>query len=315
MTDRSNIKEADAFKILLLTHTDLDGYSCRHIVEKIYSKENVTTIHADYNEVNTILDKIINTKKYLKYTKIMITDLSVNEDIAVKLDRLNSKEPITIELIDHHSTALWLDEFEWADVKVTQEDGKLTCATKMLADKYKKSIDYKISRYAESVRLYDTYEWKQDEKAYKGIYEMNKLFNMLGYEKFISEVEEYSYDINVMLFLKYSVTLQVEEVRYQRYLERKLKTLRGYVIMGRYVGVTFAEQDISRLGNDLSAMNPNYDLIAIVNGDTGVSLRTTKDNIHCGEFAKCFGGGGHAKSAGISFSNETIHEFLRCIFE
>ena len=81
------------------------------------------------------------------------------------------------------------------------------------------------------------------------------------------------------------------------------------------VGVVFAEQYQSELGNVLAKNHPELDFIAIIDPSSSVSYRGVKDNIDLGQFAKIYGGGGHPKSAGSQISENVRNRVLEIIFD
>jgi oligoribonuclease NrnB/cAMP/cGMP phosphodiesterase (DHH superfamily) len=92
------------------------------------------------------------------------------------------------------------------------------------------------------------------------------------------------------------------------------KKIIPYNIAGYPAGVIFTDQYVSELGNRLSTMNPDYDLIVMIGGDS-ISYRTTKENIDCGQIAKLVGGGGHPKAAGSEISLENQLDYIERLFK
>ena len=89
-------------------------------------------------------------------------------------------------------------------------------------------------------------------------------------------------------------------------------------INGFKVGVVFAETHQSELGNRLSEMHPELDLIAMVNLDTmHVGYRTVRDDINTGrDFATMYkNGGGHPKASGSLIEDNVKDEVIKLVFE
>ena len=99
--------------ILLLSHiADMDG-----ITPVILTK--LTDIDFEYQlfdigEINKYLEDRIDNDSLDKYDEIIITDLSVNKEIANKI--INSKYKNKFRLFDHHDTAQFLNDYEIATV-------------------------------------------------------------------------------------------------------------------------------------------------------------------------------------------------------
>jgi oligoribonuclease NrnB/cAMP/cGMP phosphodiesterase (DHH superfamily) len=109
----------------LFTHTDLDGIGCSILGKIYYGTNNINVEYCEYNNIN---EKVLECD-FERYEKIFITDLSVNDEVAEKIDKLNGK----FNLIDHHETALWLNKYDWAQVKTKKEDGKKESGTSLLS--------------------------------------------------------------------------------------------------------------------------------------------------------------------------------------
>lgn len=109
--------------------------------------------------------------------------------------------------------------------------------------------------------------------------------------------------------------LEIEQRKINEYIEWKNKSIITKKILGKQVGIIFAESYISELGNRLAILHPELDLIAMVSMDGKVSYRTAKDDIDLGKnFASVFGGGGHRKAAGSEFGKEIIENFIQEVF-
>lgn len=83
-----------------------------------------------------------------------------------------------MKLIDHHKTALHLNEHEWGFVQVEYDDGRLTSATSLLYGYLVENGFMKptnaLDQFTELVRQYDTWEWERyDQKQAK---RLNDLF-------------------------------------------------------------------------------------------------------------------------------------------
>ena len=290
--------------IKLITHTDLDGVSC-YIIAKVLLTEYVDVSFCDYSNVNDEALKVINENN--KYSKIYITDISVNEEVANRLDSIKDK----VKLLDHHPTAEFLNKYDWAKVETKCIAGKKSCGAYLLYQELSSDFNFELAHYVELVRLYDTWEWKE-KNALKSK-QLNDLLYIYQRDLFIKKI--YS-----KLILKKSIfdaetklLLDIRQNEIDEYINKKSKILIETVI-GKYnVGVIFADNFISELGNKLCEMNPELDFIAIV-GQKAISYRTVKDNIDLSKFAKKYGGGGHPKASGSPVDKDTIISFINNIF-
>ena len=302
-------------RIKLFSHTDLDGYGCNIVMKALGI--NVDETNINYGEINEVVQDYIQSGIYKNYDITFITDISINKEVAKLID--NTKD-LKIVLLDHHPTAEWLNKYEWACVTVNNTLEK-TSGTEMLfnylitqaSDLITDWSDIRnISNFVNHVKRYDTWLWKNkynDDTSKK----LNDLFYILGYKKFYEFLEEESFDINFLIH-EYSYLLENQQKKIDEYIEKKNKEIIGCKIKNYNVGVVFANQYQSELGNRLSEMNPQYDLIAMI-GENSISYRTTKDNINCGGFAKLFNGGGHPKASGSEISEEQKIKIIDLLFD
>lgn len=306
--------------IKLFSHSDLDGYGC-NIVAVALLDGSVYAENLNYDEINERINEFIGNKEYLNYSEIFITDISVNEEVAEKIDEL-VKEGYDFKLFDHHPTALFLNKYKWCNV-VIEDDVEKVCGTNLLYDyimsKLKIRCDYmrliNLSDLVECVKRYDTWLWK-DKYSDIRPKQLNNLFYILGYKRFRNSLRNCYYSVDN--FLKnHSTILELEQEKINRYIEKKNEEIIPKVIKIEdevyIVGVVFAEQFVSELGNRLSEMNSEYDLIAIINNKT-ISYRTIKDNVDVSKIAKYYGGGGHPKAAGSQINKNINMEYIKDIF-
>lgn len=310
-------------KIKLFTHNDLDGVSCG-VLAKLAFGDNADISYCNYDKINGEVSQFLNEGQYQLFDRVFITDISVDEFVANKINELYEEGKLNIKLIDHHSTAEWLNKYEWATVNPLQEikrndagnvyvsEFEKSSGTSMfykyLLDKKMLKSNDSIYTFVELVRQYDTWEWETKYKN-ENAKQLNDLLYILGRERFIKDYLEVLVDDTFYGFSKSEkLLLELEKEKIDRYIKSKAKQLEVCKIAGYDAGVVFAEQYQSQLGNELSKLNPNLDFIAMINmGNKTVSYRTQKDDIHLGEIAKLFGGGGHAKAAGSQF-DEYVHE-------
>lgn len=292
--------------IKLITHNDLDGVGCC-VVAKYFLQEEIDVSYCSYKNVNEVTLEVI--ENHEQYNKILITDISVNEEVAKELDKIKNK----VQLLDHHPTALFLNEYDWANVEIECEKGK-TCGTKMLFDFLKKdNINPSICYFVELVRKYDTWEWK-DKYNDEIPKQLNDLMYMIGKEEF-SEDMIYKTRSNEILFDNlYCKLLELKQREIDNYILKKDKDLVIKDILGYNAGVVFAESHTSELGNKLSELHPELDFIAMINQET-ISYRTIKEDVNLSEVAKHFGGGGHPKASGSQISAYCVDRFIEDVFK
>ncbi|MDK2600547.1 hypothetical protein QO179_23930 [Bacillus stercoris] len=126
--------------VKVFTHTDLDGVGSGLIFQTLYNKDNVSVTYCDYKDINDIVKKFLKTD-LSKWSKIFITDISVNEEVAELIQNIYQESFNHFVLLDHHGTATWLNKYEWALVQETfDRDGNThkTSGTSLIIDWFRK---------------------------------------------------------------------------------------------------------------------------------------------------------------------------------
>lgn len=306
-------------KYKLFSHTDLDGYGCNILFESMLSNHvEYDCENLNYDSINERIKEFIANSEYKEYDKIFITDISVNEEVSQRITELYHNEKVNFQLIDHHPTASWLNIYDWCEVTCgTKESGASLLLDYIINNENDVTFAFKdiykicyVAQLVEMIRLYDTWEWKEQNNDIPK--KLNDLFYLLGAKKFMKTLEENNYNVDETLKANKDI-MEVEQNKIERYIDSKNKTIIPATIKNYKIGVVFAEQYISELGNRLSEMNPIYDLIAIIS-DNSISYRTVKEDIDCGAFAKLFGGGGHPKAAGSQITDENKQLYINKLF-
>ena len=299
--------------IHLFTHNDLDGLGCGILAKLTFGEK----VEVHYNSVARLNSQV---ERYFEVTKqnqqkedfLLITDLTVNEANSKRIDQF-VKEGGKAQFIDHHKTALHLNEFDWAKVVVSYDDGKLTSATSLFYDYLMStqniSLSPSVEEFVELIRQYDTWEWEKNDliKAKQ----LNDLFSLLSLDDFEGKMIDRLKNEKTFSFNEFEQQLlKMEEEKIQRYIRKKNRELVQTFIGEHCVGIVHAEMYHSELGNELGKANSHLDYIVILNmGGKKVSFRTIHDHIDVSVVAGKFGGGGHAKASGCSM-NENAYKLL-----
>ena len=301
--------------IKLFTHTDLDGVSCE-ILGKIAFGEDIDVVRCNYGDIDAKVEEFINGAE--EYDKLFITDISVNKEIADKLLSVSDK----VILLDHHKTALWLNEYPFALVQVEDESVGKMCGAYLFYEYLKKNHKEfddtpALKLFIDYVRMYDTWEWKE---KYDNIVpkRLNDLMYIDGPNEFIDKMV-YRLGNNLFIFDDTDLMkLQIEQTYINSYITQKNETLMvNDTLFPEYtVGITFADKYISELGNKLCELHPELDFVVLINMSTlAVSYRTVKDDLDLSDIAKRFGGGGHPKASGSRFDASIVNDMLNNIFK
>jgi len=301
--------------VKLFTDSDLDGIGCG-LLAKLAFGDNVDISYCSYRNLNERVRQFIENSQHDE-VHLYITDLAVNEEIEKKLAK-RFQAGKHVQMIDHHVTALHFNRYPWGLVEPMDEHGKKTCATSLfyeyLVREQKLQRNETLDAFVELVRQYDTWEW--DENQNIEAKRLNDLLTILGMEEFIQQMMArlraqmpFSFtDMEQYLF-------QTEEKKVERYIRLKQKQLVQTWIDRYCVGIVFAEQHISELGNALAKRLPHLDLIAMVNvGTKHIGFRTIHDEVDVAAFARQFGGGGHPKASGCLMDEHTFSRFAVAAF-
>ena len=293
--------------IHLFTHTDLDGVGCA-ILARLAFKNNFEITYCDYKDINEKISDFI--KNPPEQGMCLMTDISINEDLAKKIDEIEESD-ITYKLLDHHPTAMNLSKYFWCDVKIMNESGIKTCGTELFYEwlLYFNFLEENktIRKFVDIVRDYDTWRWAELGDKGTVCKKVNDLYYLYGKDRFINWCIE---GINENTFPEFkemeTFILQMKQDEIDRYVEEKNKTLFCKEIQNYQCGIVFADHNFSELGNRLAKMHQELDIIIMIDMDGTVSYRTVKEDVNLGEFAKAYGGGGHPKAAGSQFDRVKI---------
>jgi oligoribonuclease NrnB/cAMP/cGMP phosphodiesterase (DHH superfamily) len=245
---------------------------------------------------------------------IFITDISIDSTIIKLLDtRHKAGQPIYF--IDHHENNEWMNKYEWAYV-FPAKNGVKTCATTLivefLEDKFFYESSIKMKSYIELVRSYDVWDWKAEGNT--NAKKLNDLFFLGSFQEFVDNTyewlteypnEEFSFPDNIEFLLAH------ENKKIQKYLESKDKEMRKGIVCERQVGIVYAENYQSELGNYLAEIHLDVDFIILINlSSKKASVRSVKVDCNCNLFAANFGGGGHPQASGFLLNEENIHQLI-----
>lgn len=296
--------------VLLISHiADEDGITPVILAQLVFKK--VDKILLNPNEVDEILIENLD-----KYDQIYITDLSITENLASKIEE-NEYYKTMIKLFDHHETALPLNKYSFAKV-VTERNEKKECGTSLFYEYLLSISDSKILRkksvsgLVEEVRLIDTYDFKTEKD--KRALNLDYLFSILGRENYITYFTDYINENDNFAYRekeKFLIKLQKDKV--DNYITQKEKEVMLVNIDGHEVALVYAEENRSLLGNYLTEKYP-VEFAIIINISKGVSYRG-KGLVDLSIFASKYGGGGHKDSSGSPIIKEKIKEITKGLFK
>lgn len=303
--------------IKLFTHTDMDGISPYILLKHFYPNANIDYSFCDYRDINEKVADFIYNDEFLNFDAIYITDISVSEENAEKLQSLFETTDIEIRLFDHHKTALGLNKFEFCKV-VIEENDELICGTRLFYNflvKEKECTSSKtIYNYVKYVNDYDTWLWK-NKYNYDLPEKWNSLFFTYGRLDFIRSVLD-KFEKNNLSFNEVDKTLlRIRENEKKAYVQTRTKEVFLREIDGHKCAIVFAERFGNEIANKLFELYPECD-IQITISQNGLSFRNLgNNNIDLTKIAELFGGGGHAAAAGAPIRKELKSKYLDMILE
>lgn len=299
-------------KIFIFSHiADCDG-----ITPIILSK--LVFEHVDYKLLdNPIHEEFLNTLKNIdinEYDYIYMTDLCISEDTIKKLDdNIINK----LKIFDHHIANIHMNKYDFISV-IDEENGIKQCGTSLYYSylcKYFENelLNKKVTKtIVELVRLSDTWSWEKEDKTPNS--SLTDFLSILGIDEYINYFhnmilnnEEFN------LEEKYKFLFEIELKRKQLYIDEKDKQLIKVFIKPYKVGVVFAENYRSLLGNSLAKRHMDLDFIIIINLSRSLSFRGVK-NVDLSKFVSLYGGKGHINASGAPLPSNLKENIIKEIF-
>ena len=301
-------------KIFLMSHiADLDGIAPVILSKLVFKDFDYKLL--DIKEVDDFINESLDNDFFNDYDKVFMTDLCVSEKTAQRIDSLEFKKKFKV--LDHHISNIGLNKYSFIEV-VDETNGIKESGTslyyKYLLEHHatqilgRESVSYMVSL----VRLNDTWEWKK----YNCIEarDLSAILSYYGIDKFISNYVDFLITHENFEFTSLEKSLiEIDHKRMNDYIEEKKNEVIIKDIKGYKVGIVFAENYRSELGNKLAEYYPEVDLIAIINLGRSISYRCIKDDVNVSDFASFFGGKGHQKAAGSPLPiglQESVIEYI-----
>ena len=317
-------------KIIHISHTDLDGYGCHLISSLLVNPEDVKQYNIDYGSFLDILEIVkINKEDFL-----LITDINLNEEEALKIDEYQKEIGFVLKLLDHHKTGeKQAEKYDWYNLN-TEKCGTLLTFEffeTFVKDVSKEKLD-DLRKFSNIVNAYDM--WKENDPYFnKGklldriIYENRRSFPVelkreerkhilsMLYNTFklfetsasVSDAEFKKYVLERKLFIDDNddnPEITLHEVKVE-YFTDKIMAKKPYEIL-KIDGLNiYLFTGLSRIfqifSNKILRENKKIDVAININQFGFMSIRARRDDVDMGKFAeKYFGGGGHPQAAGGS---------------
>lgn len=189
-------------KIINITHTDLDGIGCPIVLQSLFPQYEVVPIYSGYHDVEKNIQKVLDDLTGEVFA-VYITDISFREEsgLARRIESLNYAMGYNfIQVIDHHATSGYLNQYDWAWSHESDSNGELKCGTQWTYEIVSKSIDQSelkflkiqksLEEFVRLVNLWDTWRWVTDYPANSPCEEasqLNMVFSVKGKKKFFED--------------------------------------------------------------------------------------------------------------------------------
>ena len=335
-------------KIVIIYHTDLDGYGVK-VVGRIYANQkgyedkDIIFIRADYYKnanskkklfIDDLIDEHIKGHES-EIDEIILGDISVkSEEKAEYLNELSKTKKVILR--DHHDTATWMNKYEWAKVRETDDEGIARSGTywtakELLSDEYIEKHP-NLKKFIYLTDKFDAWTWAKSNPKLDEAVDLALLFSAMSeegfdadiYPKLLLEEEVEFFDEKMKFYLK----IKNEDLRRQLWaayfsLKSGVYTYKdGDKEIPLKVAVVSTENGsiiAEKLRELFVKFNKQFDFILNFGLNGGLALR-------CGDNPKVpvdkiliqmsdGTGGGHICSAGGKLPEGSIEKGLEAIFE
>lgn len=286
----SSHRKYNMSKALVIYHAQCrDGQAAAYIAVSALRRLGIEVSHTPCAYGGTI-------PSVVGFDRVYIVDFSFKQDVLI--DMCKNVDQVTV--LDHHKTAQ-ADLENWADaptnLKVVFDMTR--CGARITYDFFDAGVHLNVPlTLIDYIQDRDLWTWKLD-----GSKQVSAWISTFGdgLESFAAMIDEYN-----DLGLHGVITTGGAVIGYQnQVIEKHLKSVKVYNLLGHKVAVTNATTMISEICNEALNQHPEADFALswqdLVKEKKRVfSLRGRKGGVDVSEIAKKLGGGGHASAAGFT---------------
>ena len=306
-------------KILLLTHTDMDGSGPVVLLKTLF--KDVSVRHCTNAAMSTaIRNAVFNSDEF---DKIVVCDISCTDEDAEIINKCRGRSKLV--LLDHHLTAMGLNQYDWAIVQdrvpedsyrakyYSKEQNGSTSGTSLLYDYLEEcGFEFPNKAVAESIvnliAGYDTWDWVNCFNSEPIYNDFNTLFTAYGAEIFEERCIEKIANGGETIDAADKLILRIEQAKIDAHLENAKRGVRSgnMKIEEKYYScaLLYTDKYLNPCFDMMQSLYPELDLY-IINYGTGISVRTGTD-VNVGLLVKAVGGGGHAGAGGVKVDRDML---------
>lgn len=313
-------------KVAVISHNDLDGAGPVIIAKNFFINCKYFTVPV--NAVDKVVKLVMFSPDYQDIEVVFITDCSITDRELI--DYINTKSNKKVFLFDHHVTALWLNEYEWAHVTEEPAVSGTKLFWRYMRDKFIEEAIHQswMDNLVNKISDYDTWEWvkKGDEECNL----LSILFTNTGVNYFIDKytypdtlqysrgelfnsidkalLKDFETKFNYLIWPAVQRSAVVDIFTFI-YPEETGETL-AITKKVKFVTVTSSIGDMAE-----KLYEDGVDYVMFFYHDT-VSIRSRVDDINLGAWAKFIGnGGGHYRSAGFHINSHNLSIYINYLLK
>lgn len=274
------------YDYILITHDDLDGAGCSIVFNKHFEELDTKVYNCNVVDCGNAIKDIYENHKDINGS-LIIADITPKEQEDLYL---LGELSCNVYILDHHETA----EQRFEELIIPKNVHfkfmcNKECGTKML---YKFLLANGHDSFINIIDDYDRFVLQYPESV-----EMNKLFSLLGMDKFVKRGMRSKFTDKELTMLE---TVNMID---KKYIKEKLESIKYIKIRDKLVATIFTDSRLtSMIAKEIRDKLIICDGLAVINPNTNqVSLRAISDDFHCGNFARMFDkkGGGHQGAGGF----------------
>ena len=328
--DHANMKQ-----LLHFTHNDADAIGCALVCSSLKDYET-TNVFCSIEQVDSTIVEIMTDRLNNNNIPdwVIISDISIKDETVQFLNKIGlskrraTGEPLHVQLFDHHPTNTMNERYEWALVEEKDAEGVLQSAALLMYNELQMLLNPYLAPslgiIVEQISRYDTWLWKTDPRDMREEY-TNILIKQSGvvpaFQRLLKCLNASAKEEDDIFIFDDEAMALIDGYQYKRNESLKRMIQRGIV------ATTFQEYEIAIMLVDNQFVNESMeyvyeqdDSIDIVYGleplTRTLHLRSNKDDLNLGRFAKYYyNGGGHKKSAGAKLNTKKFMELLQQFYD